>query len=65
MVVTVIDENGKKLIFEGIHTVFACHPKGSVVLAAAIKDGKLSVGAEGGDVSDVLDGAVGIDLKRS
>ena len=64
MKVTVVSESGEHLVMGDVVTTFVTDDEGSVKTAAAIKDGKLMIAGPEGDVSKVLEGAVGIDLNR-
>jgi hypothetical protein len=64
MRVTVIDVDGDYVAMDDVRTMFVEDKLGTIELAAAVKDGKFVAGGIRKDVAKVLDGAVGIDLKK-
>ena len=64
MRVTVISADGVHVTMDDARTMFVEDEPGVIELAAAVKDGKMVAGGTREDIAKVLDGAVGIDLKK-
>ena len=64
MNVTIIADNGDRVTMENAQAMFVEDKPGEIVLAAAVKEGKLKAGGTHDDIVEVLDGVTDVVLRR-